>query len=578
MIWFLKMFSKRGAVIVLLLSLLIFISTSYVHACDLDPECAPKSRSCGCGGLQFRHTLCDGGCSDWLNCNVTDIEVLCADGIDDDCDGSIDCADTDCITAPICIDEDADSYSLAVDCDDTDPAIHPGVDELCNLVDDDCDGTIDEGCTCTPAGRTKACGTDTGECAAGTQTCLSDGTWGACSGLGPVGETCDGVDNDCDGQADEGCDCLDGESRDCGTATGVCELGSQICVTGHWDACKGGILPAEEVCGNSLDDNCDGLTDEKCPGPEPAEPAPPASPANITSPEPTSPEPEKGPEFIVTARECIDFDGDGYGLNCKKEFDCDDSDAARNPGAGEVCNGIDDDCNNIVDEHLSRGCGVSDVGRCTLGNERCFNGVWSGCTAVLPSEEVCNNGLDDNCDSLVDEGCDQVLSEEELALRQFFDIKEGRGNYDWDHYLERHRATKGFINVKKSSAITDGKTTIKIQIIPVQTLHDLTVFEYIPKFVTRSADNIIFSTPPEIIQADPLVAWHFDELSERADLSYEIEGEVEGAAAKTSTITFAEDSSPKTRPWYFDIMPLMIIPVLGFVFIFLVEFVHNRKK
>ena len=90
------------------------------------------------------------------------------------------------------------------------------------------------------------------------------------------------------------------------------------------------------------------------------------------------------------------LDGDGYGQNCAKAFDCDDNDAAINPGAVELCNRIDDNCNNIIDEYLVRDCGISNIGRCKLGSEQCINGEWAACNAILPSEEVCENSIDDN--------------------------------------------------------------------------------------------------------------------------------------------------------------------------------------
>jgi hypothetical protein len=76
--------------------------------------------------------------------------------------------------------------------------------EICNDgLDNDCDGLTDEDCLCVP-GDTQTCGTDVGECVAGTMSCLDDASWDdECVGaLGPTSEICDGRDNDCDGATD----------------------------------------------------------------------------------------------------------------------------------------------------------------------------------------------------------------------------------------------------------------------------------------------------------------------------------------------------------------------------------------
>ncbi len=128
--------------------------------------------------------------------------------------------------------------------------------EACNDLDDDCDGSTDEGLT-------RGCGSSTGECTPGTETC-SGGSWGSCTGgTGPGTETCDGsLDEDCDGTVDEGCTCSTGMTRSCGSSTGECTAGSQTCdSSGSWGTCTGGTGPVPEEC-NGLDDDCDGMTDE----------------------------------------------------------------------------------------------------------------------------------------------------------------------------------------------------------------------------------------------------------------------------------------------------------------------------
>jgi len=111
--------------------------------------------------------------------------------------------------------------------------------ETCNTFDDDCDGIIDN-----VGGGTSVIAT---HC-----QCYNGGR--------PVAESCNNIDDDCDGIIDEGV------TRPCGSDIGKCRMGTRPCINGNWSTiCQNEIKPdANETCGNNIDDDCDGEIDEGC--------------------------------------------------------------------------------------------------------------------------------------------------------------------------------------------------------------------------------------------------------------------------------------------------------------------------
>ncbi len=71
-------------------------------------------------------------------------------------------------------------------------------------------------------------------------------------------ETCNALDDDCDGEVDEDLEAA------CGLDVGACRPGARVCAAGEYGACQGAIGPTEELC-NGLDDDCDGLVDDVAP-------------------------------------------------------------------------------------------------------------------------------------------------------------------------------------------------------------------------------------------------------------------------------------------------------------------------
>lgn len=160
-----------------------------------------------------------------------------------------------------------------------DSAIQSRSDRCGNGFDDDRDSRIDEGCPCGPGERQSCFPGDlaarrVGSCADGVQVCrLSSnaewGDWGnsPCEGaVVPSREQCDGMDHDCDGAPDNGCSCEAGDTRPCGLGLpSPCMDGVQTCETnGAWSSCEGGVLPSIEICGDGIDNDCDGDIDTNC--------------------------------------------------------------------------------------------------------------------------------------------------------------------------------------------------------------------------------------------------------------------------------------------------------------------------
>jgi len=158
----------------------------------------------------------------------------------------------------MCSDGDGDGYSAQnagcgpQDCDDANAAVNPEAVDVCNGLDDDCDGSVDEG---DPGGGI-ACSTGlSGVCAAGTTSC-SNGAIVCNQNQQPSLEVCNGLDDDCDSQADEELIAPLAEDQD-----GVCAGALKLCGgSAGWvepDISRiPGYLPYE-VPGNSVDENCD---------------------------------------------------------------------------------------------------------------------------------------------------------------------------------------------------------------------------------------------------------------------------------------------------------------------------------
>jgi hypothetical protein len=249
--------------------------------------------------------------------------------------------------------------------------------EICDGLDNNCNGQTDEG---NPGGAAScAVPGEMGECIAGTKVCTS-GRLTCISVNGPQTEICDGLDNDCDGAADDGFNLIT-----CGV--GECFRLVDSCIGGVPQVCDGGQGSPEIEDGK--DNDCNGEVDEGFPC--------------------------TGPRSIYPSSRTL-IDGGMFVIRppCRAGTQQCNSDGGWGPVFGailpkpEQCNGMDDDCDGLFDndavtlDRIGRSrCGL---GACTQSVYDCRSNMLLGCDAGAPSPEVCD-GVDNNCNGTIDEGC-----------------------------------------------------------------------------------------------------------------------------------------------------------------------------
>ena len=415
-------------------------------------------------GYIYVSSVSEEDCNDYSVEQAPDRLEVC-DELDNDCNGTVDDDDAEDalefyedadgdgfvnglnIYVMACENPDETRYKLLeaddlTDCDDGLSSVYPGADEQCSTAyDDDCDGDINEDDAADAAAfyvdadgdgfgwadsSVSACVQPSGFVADATD--CDDASAEAYPGRATSVELCDGLDNDCDGVTDGSADgsaaadalewFYDHDGDGFGDSTRqlfACELPSgHVADSTDCDDSDDAIHPSSPEYCNGVDDDCDGQVDPS--------------------------------DSVDAGLYYLDLDGDGFGdaagarsacaqptgtVNDKS--DCNDRNAAIYPGAAEVCNGEDDDCDSSTPDPTTTyyfdedddgyGDPANSVEACSAPST---GGSWvendtdcdPGTALVSPDgSEICD-GLDNDCNGSVDdvgEYCLESLSLSEVA-------------------------------------------------------------------------------------------------------------------------------------------------------------------
>ena len=483
--------------------------------------------------------------------------VEVCDGVDNNCNAAIDEGDPaglplwypdadmdgfgDDIGYIAACDQPTDYVDVAGDCDDANNAVNPFQAELCDGIDNDCDGDVDSDAIDMLTYYADGDGDGFGDPTSPMDACdiafgrVDDGT--DCDDANILTypgapELCDGIDNDCDVEVDENIAIVDWYQDSDGdgygdpnvSVSGCAPVDGYVSLGSDCNDLNGTVSPAAAEACDGIDNDCSGIVDDNLP----------------------------------LYDHYIDGDGDGYGdpaqsiQSCETTVsgyvtdggDCDDTNSTLSPAATEVCDGIDNDCNALVDDGLtsynfyvdSDGDGYGDLTQPTKYCDEIPGLVIDStdCDDTNPvtypgATEICD-GADNDCDLVIDDG---------LPLDLFYTDGDSDGFGDPNNFIEVCAPPAGYVNDDTDCVDTN---------------------EDINPDATEVCDGVDNNCDGQIDESDPTIdtTWYPDvdgdgygETSQSVSSCDPLEGFVQ-------TIGDCDDSDPLINPeaeevWYDDV-------------------------